>query len=89
MYSYSSVTNKNKEDVHLWPREYFSPQLKHKPCSRWRANSDGVNRLKGMVAERGLVTDGSRDDSGEGPFEESEGRVLFTTGGAVEGGLPP
>ena len=42
-----------------------------------------------MVAECGLVTDGSRDDSGEGPFEESEGRVLFTTGGAVEGGLPP
>lgn len=47
----SSMTNRNKEDWHLCPRENFSSHWKHSPFSRRLANSSGVNLLKGMLDE--------------------------------------
>ena len=57
--------------MHLWPREYFSSQLKHNPFSLRIANSSGERHLKGIVVVAGLVGEGVKSDS----------TGLVTTGG--------
>ena len=56
--------------MHLWPREYFSSQLKHNPFHLRIANSFGERRLKGMMVVAGLAGEGVKSDS----------TVLVTTG---------
>ncbi|RZC11035.1 Hydroxymethylglutaryl-CoA synthase, partial [Glycine soja] len=75
-HSSSSITNRNKDGVHLWPREYFSSQLKHNPFSLRIANSSGERRLKGMVVVAGLAGDKVKSNS----------TGLVTTGGDTHGG---
>ena len=62
--------------MHLWPREYFSSQLKHNPFSLRIANSSGERRLKGMVVVAGLAGDKVKSNS----------TGLVTTGGDTHGG---
>ena len=57
------MTNRNKDEVHLWPLVYFSSQLKHNRFSLLIANSVGDSRLKGMVFDD-FVGGGSKSDSG-------------------------
>jgi len=64
--SLSSIMSRNKEEEHLWPREYFSSHWKHSPFSLRIASSSGVRRLKGTVDEfmcvgvgnKGVVVEG-------------------------------
>ena len=76
--SSSSVTNRNKDEVHLCPLVYFSSQLKHNPFSLIIANSVGERRLKGMVVGGGFAGGGSKSDSAG----------LESTGGVTRGGGP-
>ena len=62
-HSSSSVTNRNKDGVHLCPLVYFSSQLKHNPFSLLIANSVGERCLKGMVVGGGFAGEGSKRDS--------------------------
>ena len=81
------MTNKNRDEAHLCPLEYFSSQLKHKPCSRRKASSDGVNLLKGIDELRGLLGGGSSDESVGGEIKEEDVRVILVPGVGEEGDL--
>ena len=54
--------SRNKEEEHLWPREYFSSHWKHRPFSLRIASSSSVRRLKGTVEE--LVRAGVGNNGG-------------------------
>ena len=81
------MTNKNRDEAHLCPLEYFSSQLKHKPCSRRRASSDGVSLLKGIDEARGLLGEGRSDEPVGDKVKEEDVRVTLVPGVEEEGGL--
>ena len=81
------MTNKNRDEAHLCPLDYFSSQLKHKPCSQRRAIFDGVSLLKGIDEARGLLGEGSSVEPVEYEVKEEGVCLTLVPGDAEEGGL--